>query len=58
MFNLGLFTKVVVAEISSSVQGKGGGPPHQAKYTSWFNFHSFHRLVFVSNVFICVMIAE
>ncbi len=31
---LGWFTEVAVAEISSSVQGKGGGPPLQAKYTS------------------------
>ena len=55
---IGLFTKVVVAEISSSVQGKGGGPPHQAKSTSLLIFHSFHKLVLVSNGFRCVMIAE
>ena len=55
---LGLFTKVSIANISSSVQGKGGGPPHQAKCTSWLNFHSFHKLVLVSNVFRYVMIVE
>jgi len=34
LFMLSWFTEVAIAEISSSVQGKGGGPPHQAKCTS------------------------